>query len=123
MTTPRKTKAEVEAELAALQRDFEAFRHLTRQVAIDKAEEQGWCDDGLNEALAELGLPGKETEYTVTLNVQITFTLTTSEREAIWTDYGYPAVGSGLAARDRVKQLLTSGAYEIENTEVEEARR
>jgi hypothetical protein len=39
-------------------------------VAIREAEEQGWCDDGLNEVLKELGLPLKATDVELEVEVK-----------------------------------------------------
>lgn len=44
----------------------------TREVAIRAAQEQGWCDNGLNEALEEIGLDPKGTGAQTTFTFQIT---------------------------------------------------
>jgi DNA-directed RNA polymerase subunit N (RpoN/RPB10) len=36
--------------------DYEDFRTLVREKAIDVAARQGWCTQGLNEVLDDLGL-------------------------------------------------------------------
>lgn len=56
-------------ELAQLKTEFEAYKKQVRDVAIEVAAEQGWCDDGLNERLQELGLEpmARQWEVTVTL--------------------------------------------------------
>jgi len=51
-TITPKTVEEVLAEL-------EAFKLKVRQQALKAQASQGWCDDGLNGALRELGLPEK----------------------------------------------------------------
>lgn len=56
----------INAEQAA-----DRFRKQVREVAIRVAEEQNWCDQGLNEVLDELGLDRKEIEYNVTVNVTL----------------------------------------------------
>ena len=54
----------------------EAFRTQVRDVAIRVAEEQGWCDDGLNDVLDELGLDPKEfPRQRITVKVTRTFTI------------------------------------------------
>jgi hypothetical protein len=45
----------------AVQAEFDAFRKKVREVALKVQGDQGWCDDGFNEAMQELGLPEKKT--------------------------------------------------------------
>lgn len=47
----------------------ERFREQVRDVAIRVADENNWCDNGLNEVLAELNLAPKEREFEVTVTV------------------------------------------------------
>ena len=56
----------------AKQTEFDEYRKQVRTVAIRTASERGWCDDGLNRVLGELGLPKKQrfrvpTTITVTI--------------------------------------------------------
>jgi hypothetical protein len=53
------------AETANVRREYDAFRDQVRDVAIRVAEDEGWCDSGLNEVLRELGLPPKTTTWRV----------------------------------------------------------
>jgi hypothetical protein len=53
------------AETANVRREYDRFREQVRDVAIRVAEDEGWCDSGLNEVLRELGLPPKTTTWRV----------------------------------------------------------
>jgi hypothetical protein len=77
---------EIEARRAA-QAALTRFQEQVRDVAIRVAEEQSWCDNGLNEVLEELGLERKEKEYEVEVRVEgwayVTVTVTaTNDDEA-----------------------------------------
>lgn len=51
------------------------FQQEVREVAIRVADEQGWCDSGLNEVLEELGLDSKEpprVKATITVTMDVT---------------------------------------------------
>lgn len=58
-------------QIAQDARVMEAFKDQVREVAIRVADEEGWCDSGLNEVLEELGLEGKTSEGTLTLTVRV----------------------------------------------------
>lgn len=62
--------------LADARRALDTFRAEVRTVAIRVAEEQGWCDEGLNDVLAELGMEPKETEWEVEVEVTARQTVT-----------------------------------------------
>lgn len=47
------------AKSDALQAEFDAFKVQVREEAIRAAQEEGWCDSGLNSALRRLGLREK----------------------------------------------------------------
>lgn len=59
----------VAAELASERAASRDFQKLVRDTAIRVAEEQSWCDQGLNEVLEELGLEPKNKTYRVTVRV------------------------------------------------------
>lgn len=51
-----------------------AFQKQVREKAIEVAEAESWCDEGLNEALEELGLERKENpEYEIEVTVKFKF--------------------------------------------------
>lgn len=51
------------------------FAEQVRDVAIRVAESEGWCDDGLNEVLEELGLePKRAKEYRIEVTVRYVLT-------------------------------------------------
>jgi hypothetical protein len=67
---------ELVTENAFWVRLIDAFRIQVRDVAIDVASEQGWCESGLNRRLEELGLdPVLGTaEWTIEVNGTVTVT-------------------------------------------------
>lgn len=55
-------------------RTLEEFEQQVRSVAIRVAEENDWCDGGLNDVLRELGLPEKKIFYVpVRINGEYTY--------------------------------------------------
>lgn len=58
------------------------FRAQVREVAMRVAEEQSWCDTGLNGVLDELGLDRKYNQYRVSVQVTATQTVWVSGIEA-----------------------------------------
>jgi hypothetical protein len=98
----RATAAEHNA--SRTQQTHEAFKRRVREHAIEVAQRQGWCDQGLNESLEELGLPGYHREWTMTLTVTVTVSGADSEDEAVrWAER---AISS------------TDGDVDISNTDV-----
>lgn len=80
MATNGPTKAELQAErdvlwreLERTQRELETFKNDVRERAIEVAQDQGWCQSGLNETLDALGLPTVHSNYTVTLDLRLRF--------------------------------------------------
>lgn len=66
----------------------ERFKTQVRDLAIEKAVDENWCDDGLNNALRELGLTPKSVDYRVPVDVRATQTVyvtvsATSEDDAV----------------------------------------
>lgn len=60
-----------------------AFQQQVREVAIRVADEQSWCDDGLNEVLEELGLDKKEPpEYDIEVHVTYRFRATRANNQS-----------------------------------------
>lgn len=53
-------------------RRLETFKSTVRDKAIEVAEEHGWCKEGLNEVLEELGLDRVPTKFKVLVQVVIT---------------------------------------------------
>lgn len=49
--------SEADAARRQVVREFDAFKQKVREKAIEVAEEENWCHDGLNDALSDLGLP------------------------------------------------------------------
>lgn len=60
---------QLRGELATAEQQLEAFQVQVRDVAIRVAQDQNWCDQGLNEVLEELGLPRKSSRYRVSVTV------------------------------------------------------
>jgi hypothetical protein len=70
-------KWELEEKYEALVREHEAFKIKVRDMAIQTAAEQSWCDDGLEEALDELGLERPDVRVSATVTVTFGVTGTT----------------------------------------------
>lgn len=60
---------EHKASLALSEQRFQHFQESVREMAIEKAKKLKWCDEGLNEALRELGLEPKTRKYRVEIRV------------------------------------------------------
>lgn len=56
-------------ELNDVQREFDEFKKRVRDLALETAEEQNWCDEGFNKAMMTLGLEPKPLNYRVTIRV------------------------------------------------------
>lgn len=61
--------ADTRRELARTRSELDAFKAQVREVAIRVADEQDWCNPGLNAVLDELGLPKKVTRFKVPVTV------------------------------------------------------
>lgn len=59
----------------ALHRTHEQFRAQVRELAIETAANEGWCNEGLNRALEELGLPGTRRDFTVDVSINVSRTI------------------------------------------------
>lgn len=110
-------KQRVEA-LGEANRRLDAFRAEVREKAIAVAEAQGWCDDGLNEVLEDLGLEpkqGQQVRFVVTLKVTMTGTAN-SGHDA--TDAQF--IEQSLQNTDVSLRLDSDWAdYEVEESEVD----
>lgn len=88
----RAEDAERQAALAAqaterVRETHEAFKVRVRDHAIEVAERQGWCDQGLGETLEFLGLPPLVRRYTMTLTVTVTVENPDDESQAVrWAE-------------------------------------
>jgi hypothetical protein len=72
-----------QAELDQLRRRFEEFKQTVRSTAINYAERHDWCEV-VDNALEEMGLQGRNTEWTLVLTV--TGTIRTTVSAATETD-------------------------------------
>lgn len=90
---------------------LDAFRAQVREEAIRVAESQGWCDEGLNRTLENLGLDPVTKEWLVNVEVTATrvFTVTISSTtdDQAWRDVDALSqddleelIGDDLAASD-----------------------
>jgi|SRR5688572_6942791 hypothetical protein len=52
-------------------RDLNAFRDKVRTKAIEVAKEEGWCTEGLNQALRDLGLDPYAQKWRISLTVDV----------------------------------------------------
>jgi hypothetical protein len=67
--TPRDDDS-VEKDDRADTDDLDEYKAFVREVAIDMGTAQGWCDDGVNGVLEELGLDRKTRKYRVRVRVE-----------------------------------------------------
>jgi hypothetical protein len=67
--TPRNDDS-VEKDDRADTDDLDEYKAFVREVAIDMGTAQGWCDDGVNGVLEELGLDRKTRKYRVRVRVE-----------------------------------------------------
>lgn len=65
----KRTNAELEMLLAERERELEKLKKRVVEVAYEAAEEQGWCNSGVRQALTRIGvdLPASEFDVVVTL--------------------------------------------------------
>lgn len=89
--------------------DLLAFRQQVRSKAIEVAQQESWCRDGLNEALRDLGLPEHTSRFRVPLTVTATQTIWV-EVEADDEDDAIERVDS-----DDVDEQLDSHDWEIKD--------
>jgi hypothetical protein len=108
-----KTKAQVEAELAALKATHEKLKTDVVRKVKDLTEEHGWCD-AATEALRELGLAAPE--------IRVTLTITDPDRLAkIANDRaGMIVVDGDAIAKGARGDVDTALLYAIEGTEYDE---
>lgn len=99
--TLREAVTEANRQTTDIRIAHQRFRTQVRDVAIEVADEQGWCDDGLNERLEQLGLDPRERPYTV----GVTVTLSLEIEEAVNQD----------SAEDQAKDLLSDMLSGAEN--------
>jgi hypothetical protein len=59
-------------ELVRLQQQFDAFKAKVRETAIQTAQDNNFCNPGLNEVLESLGLPVVPTQYEVEVEITAT---------------------------------------------------
>jgi hypothetical protein len=67
--TPREDDS-VEKDYRADTDDLDEYKAFVREVAIEMGTAQGWCDDGVNGVLEELGLDRKTRKYRVRVRVE-----------------------------------------------------
>lgn len=67
---------ELEADLEALRRGFAAYKARVRELAIETADSEGWCAEGLNRGLRELDLEPRMYRYQVEVEVSGRQTIT-----------------------------------------------
>lgn len=61
--------------------DLEAFKRQVREEALRVQKDQGWCDDGLNTTLRNLGLPEKK-NYEIRVRVTLEHITRVTVRDA-----------------------------------------
>jgi hypothetical protein len=84
-------------EAAAARRDLRGFRIKVRDKAIEVAQSEGWCIEGLNEALEDLGLDPAKRTFDIRGKVR------TADRDFSWQI----EAATEEEAREKMKELLT----------------
>lgn len=113
---------ELERELAHrkaahtdLEREFDAYKAKVRERAIQCAEDENWCAEGLNAALRELGLEPRTFTYEVRLDLRATQTVYVSV-EAENDDAAYDLAQDMTS--DDYGHLVQSGEWDVVVEEV-----
>lgn len=103
ITRLQRQVAELQGQISLVDARLVAFKAEVRDKAIEVAEERGWCDEGLNEVLEELGLEPKTTGWTGTVTVRV---------------YGYQDVEVEIEQADDEDDAITQAQDEgIENVD------
>lgn len=69
-------KIDLEAELTRVHQEFAAYKAKVREKALDAADSEGWCREGLNSALTDLGLERVTSDYDVRLTINLSRSIT-----------------------------------------------
>jgi hypothetical protein len=91
------TKAQLEAEVKSLRRkaaEFDLYKAKVRDKAIEVANEQEWCRDGLNEALEDLGLTKVPTYMRRTAVISVTYTYDPTSDEDAGGEISHLVIGA-----------------------------
>jgi hypothetical protein len=115
--TAQEAQARAEQTLAA-------YKIQVREVAIRVAEEQDWCNEGLNEVLTELGLDGVTRSYRVPVELTATQTVYI-DVEAIDIDHAVSQVEDNYTSSDLAQEAdgddWSVSDYSVDTYSVEEA--
>jgi hypothetical protein len=114
-------------EVAAVRAEFEAFRARVRAKAIEVAEEQNWCNEGLNEVLVDLGLERTPVDCAVTMEVTLRFDRELTDPDAFGREFQFPVYRSGRGydtsggpeIRRRLRELLDDPSVELDYVTVD----
>lgn len=108
-------------DLSDLRARHESFRDEVRTMAIEKADELGWCTPGLNAALIELGLDPRERAYRVPVEIRQTVWV---DVEAVDEDAARDLVDNDWTARDVARnaddydwEMTVGSSYDVEEAD------
>jgi hypothetical protein len=117
--TPREDDS-VEKDYRADTDDLDEYKAFVREVAIEMGTAQGWCDDGVNGVLDELGLPRKTREFRVAVQIQAYQTVyvdvTASDESAARDQVGRSTIRYAIDS----SEWSWDGDWESDDVEVEE---
>jgi hypothetical protein len=106
-------------DASTVRASLERFRQSVRETAIQVAAEQGWCRQGLNDTLRDLGLDPVPTEFRVKLRVPAWQTIeATVEIDDLDTEDQNEAGAEAYVTRN-AGEYVDGGAWEIAADEIE----
>jgi hypothetical protein len=104
--------------------EHEAFKQQVREVAIRVAEEQTWCDNGLNEVLDELGLDRKEKpRYEVEVTVTYRFEFDHDDENLLVSDVESDLSTTAFDVGDPLGSDFTEVEHSVESVSCESVER
>jgi hypothetical protein len=111
---------------AAVNDEFERFKAKVRELGLQVKEDNGWCDDGFNEVMRELGLPllphtfRVKMTLTATREVEVDVDASDLEPDSRNEDGVRSYLEDIDAARDYVSQELGYGDWDLSEADITE---
>ena len=95
-----------------IEANFQAFKDKVRTEAIEVAERQDWCNQGLNDTLERLGLDAFHREWVGTVQVQIRVRVRNGDSESQAMRW----------ARDALTHTSNDGDVVVEESDIDFVR-
>ena len=93
--------ADPRERLAAAGRALESFKVRVRERALECKADEGWCDEGFNAAMRDLGLPELSSTYLARVSVYVRVVNAESESVAReWIGQALDSTDSDVTIRD-----------------------